>query len=165
MDLTRQWFALYTVPNNEKRVREHLQLKGIEAYLPLYSVTKRWKNRVNAEVLLPLFASYVFVKIAHTERVRVLEVPRVLSIVGNGREPLPLPESEIEMLRTGLHQRQFDPYPYLKVGNRVRIRSGALAGVEGIVVRKDGHLRVVLSIDLIMRSVAVHVNADELEVA
>jgi transcription antitermination factor NusG len=105
----------------------------------------------------------VFVRIALTERVRVLEVPAVVSLVGNGRAPLPLADAEIDMLKTGLRLRQVDPYPYLKVGNRARVRSGALAGLEGIVVRKDDRLQVVVSIDAIMRSFAVHVHADELE--
>ena len=138
-------------------------MKGVEVFLPLYTITKRWKNRMTMKLDLPLFAGYVFVRIALTERVRVLEVPAVVSLVGNGRAPLPLPDAEIDMLKTGLRLRQVDPYPYLKVGNRARVRSGALAGLEGIVVRKDDRLQVVVSIDAIMRSFAVHVHADELE--
>jgi transcription antitermination factor NusG len=159
----RNWYAVYTASNQEKRVEQHLQMKGVEVFLPLYSVTKRWKNRTTQKIELPLFTGYVFARIALTERVRVLEVPTVVSIVSNGRELLPLPESEIDTLRAGLRLRQVDPYPYLKVGNRARIRSGALAGLEGVVLRKDGHLRVVVSVDSIMRSFAVHVYADELE--
>lgn len=159
----RKWFALYTASNHEKKIEQHLRMKEIESFLPLYTVTKRWKNRTTAKLELPLFAGYVFVKIERTESARVLEVPMVYSIVGNGRAALPLPDAEIEALRAGLHQRQVDPHPYVKVGSRARICSGALAGLEGIVVRKDAHLRVVLNIDLIMKSVAVHVTADELE--
>ena len=159
----RNWYALYTASNQEKRVEQHLRMKGVEVFLPLYTITKRWKNRMTMKLDLPLFAGYVFVRIALTERVRVLESPAVVSLVGNGREPLPLPDAEIETLRTGLRLRQVDPYPYLKVGNRARIRSGALAGLEGVVVRKDDRLQVVVSIDAIMRSFAVHVHADELE--
>src|SRR5262249_25638061 len=138
-------------------------MKGIEVFLPLYKTTKRWKNRITAKIDLPLFPGYVFVRIALSQRIRVLEAPAVVSIVGNSREPLPLPDSEIEALRTGLRLRQVDPYPYLKAGNRARIRSGALAGLEGVVVRKDDRLHVVVTIDAIMRSFAVHVHADELE--
>jgi transcription antitermination factor NusG len=159
----RHWFALYTAPNHEKRIEKQLHLRSIESFLPLFTVTRRWKNRTTAKVQLPLFAGYIFVKIEDRERVRVLEIPGALSIVGKAREPMPLPDAEIEGLRAGLQLRQADPYPYLKVGNRVRIRSGALAGWEGIVVRKDDGLRVVLTIDSIMRSMAVHVSADELE--
>jgi len=159
----RNWYALYTASNQEKRVEQHLRMKGVEVFLPLYTITKRWKNRMTMKLDLPLFAGYVFVRIALTERVRVLEVPAVVSLVGNGRAPLPLADAEIDMLKTGLRLRQVDPYPYLKVGNRARVRSGALAGLEGIVVRKDDRLQVVVSIDAIMRSFAVHVHADELE--
>jgi transcription antitermination factor NusG len=162
-DRARKWYALYTLSNHEKRVEEHLRMKGIEVFLPLSTVERRWKNRTTAKLKIPLFAGYVFTHILPTERVRVLEAPSALWIVGSGREPLPLPDHEIEILRTSLHLRQVDPYPYLKVGERTRIRSGPLAGIEGVVVRKDDRLRVVLSIDLIRQSVAVHVEADELE--
>src|SRR5215813_13966485 len=155
------WYALYTASNQEKRVEQHLRMKGVEVFLPLYTITKRWKNRMTMKIDLPLFTGYVFVRIALGERVRVLEAPAVVSLVGKGREPLPLPDTEIDTLRTGLQLRQVDPYPYLKVGNRARIRFGPLAGMEGIVVRKAGQLRVVISIDSIMRSMAVHVDAEE----
>jgi transcription antitermination factor NusG len=126
-------------------------------------VTKRWKNRVTAKVEVPLFAGYVFVKIARSCTSRVLEIPLVHSIVGNGREALALCEAEIDVLRMGLPERQVDPHPYLMVGDFAQIHSGPLAGLRGIVVRKNDQLRFVLSIDLIKRSVAVHVTADELE--
>jgi transcription antitermination factor NusG len=157
------WFAVYTASNHEKRVAQHLRMKEIETFLPLYSVTKRWKNRTTVKIELPLFAGYVFARFSPTECVRVLEVPMVYSIVGNRRELAPLPDAEIERLRTALQGRQAYPFPYVKVGNRVRIRSGALAGLEGVVVRTYGSLSVVLSVDMIQKSIAVHVEADELE--
>jgi transcription antitermination factor NusG len=159
----RNWFALHTSSNHEKKVQQHLRMREIESFLPLYTVSRRWKNRVTAKVDLPLFAGYVFVRIARTECSRVLAVPLVHSLVGNGREAIALPDAEIEALRTGLQGRQADPYPYLKVGDLARIRSGALAGMQGVVVRKDGQFRVVLSIELIKRSIAVHVAAEELD--
>jgi|SRR5277367_6178849 len=159
----RSWFAVYTASNHEKRVAQYLQVKGIETFLPLYSVTKRWKNRTTVKVDLPLFSGYAFARIAPTERIRVLEVPMVYSIVGNRHEPAALPDAEIEKLRVGLRERQAYPYPYVKVGNRVRVRSGPLAGLEGVVVRTYGGLSVVLSVDMIQKSIAVHVEADELE--
>ncbi len=158
-----KWYALYTIPNHEKRVVQHLRMKDIEVFLPVCTVVKRWKNRTTAKIEVPLFGGYVFARFSSSERIRVLEVPRVVSIVGTKGKPDPLPDKEIELLREGLHLRQVDPYPYIKIGNRARIRSGPLTGMEGIVVRKDDRLRIVLSLDQIMRSVAVHVNADELE--
>lgn len=159
----RHWFALYTASNHEKKIEQLLRIKKIETFLPLYTATRRWKNRTTAKVQLPLFPCYVFVKIARKESIRVLEIPMVHSIVGNAREALALPDDEIAALRSGLHLRQVDPYPYVKTGARARIRSGPLAGLEGVVVRKDARLRVVLSIDLIMKSVAVQVDAAEIE--
>jgi transcription antitermination factor NusG len=159
----RNWYALYVVANHEKRVEQHLRMKDIKVFLPLASVEKRWKNRVTAKLEIPLFTGYVFACMAHAERIRALQVPRVVSIVGTGGKPTPLPESEIEVLRDGLHLRRVDPCPYLNVGKRARIRSGPLTGLEGVVVRRDSHLRIVLSVDLIMRSISVQVDADELE--
>jgi transcription antitermination factor NusG len=159
----RNWFAVYTATNHEKHVALQLRSKEIETFLPMYSVAKRWKNRVTAKVEMPLFPSYVFARIAPTERIRVLEIPMVYSIVGNRRGPIALPEGEIERLRIALQGRQAHPYTYVKVGHRVRVRSGAFAGFEGVVVRTYGGLSVVLSIDLIQRSIAVHVDAEELE--
>lgn len=138
-------------------------MRDIETFLPLYSVARRWRNRTTVKLELPLFRNYVFVRIAHTESARVLAIPRVHFIVGDGHKALPLPDEVIETLRSGLHLRQVDPYPYLKAGARVRIRSGPLAGLEGIVIRKDDKLRVVVSLDSIRKSIAVHVTADELE--
>jgi transcription antitermination factor NusG len=157
------WFAVYTASNHEKRVEQHLLMRDIETYLPLYAVTRRWRNRTTVKLQLPLFTGYVFVRIPRTESARVLAVPNVRFIVGDGRRPLPLPDEEIDILRSGLLQRQVDPHPFAKVGARVRIHSGPLAGLEGVVLRKDDQLRVVLSLDLIKKSIAVHVTADEIE--
>jgi transcription antitermination factor NusG len=92
-------------------------------------------------------------------------MPGVISIVGSSKEPWPLPEFEIEALRQGMQTRQVEPHPYLKVGEKVRVKSGVMAGVEGILIRKKNEFRVVLSLDAIMQSVAVEVDADDLEPA
>jgi transcription antitermination factor NusG len=154
---------VYVWSNQEKTAELHLRLRGIETFLPLQTVLRRWKNRVTAKVETPLFPGYVFVKIWRTQCVRVLEVPAVHSIVGSRREAFALPQAEIEALRLGLQERRADPHPYLKVGDVARIRSGALAGMKGVVVRVNNQLRVVLSIDAISKSIAVHVTADELD--
>jgi transcription antitermination factor NusG len=162
-EAAQEWFAVYTSSNHEKKAAQQLMLREIETFLPTHRVTRRWRNRVTAKLEMPLFAGYLFVKVARSQCASVLSVPLVHSIVGNGREAIALPDQELELLRLGLQQRQVDPYPYLKVGEMARIRSGALAGLQGIIIRKDDQLRVVLSIDLIMKSIAVHVTADELE--
>src|SRR5258708_17736187 len=114
---------------------------------------------------LPLFPNYVFVRIDPRERVRVLEVPGVVSLVGFGRTLAPLSDFEIEALRTCVGQRKIEPHPYLVVGERVRIKAGPMTGMEGVLVRKKSNFRVVLALDVIMQCVAVEVDADDLEPA
>jgi transcription antitermination factor NusG len=111
-----------------------------------------------------LFPGYLFVRIKRSERVRVLDVPGALSVVGGtGREPVALPDDAIEALRTGLHLRKAEPHPLLTVGQRARIRSGALAGMEGVVMRMKNSFRVILTLEHIQRSIAVDVSGDDLE--
>lgn len=157
------WYAVYTRPSHEKRVAEHFALRQIECYLPSYRQTHRWKNRCKVELELPLFPGYVFARFQRGQQVRVLEVPSVLSIVGNGREPLPLENCEIVSLRAGLDLRRAQPSPNVSIGERVRIKLGPLTGFEGIVVRKSNALRVILTLPHIMKSVAVEVEEGDLE--
>jgi transcription antitermination factor NusG len=159
------WFAAYTNSHHEKRVVSHFTERQIESFLPLYSTRHRWKNRCEMNVELPLFPNYVFVRIDPRERVSVLEVPGVLSLVGFGRTLAPLPDFEIEALRSGLGQRKIEPHPYLVIGERVRIKAGPMMGMEGVLIRKKNDFRVVLALDVIMQSVAVEVDADDLEPA
>ncbi len=158
------WFAAYTTPRHEKRVDQHLSIREIEHYLPLYHAQRKWSDGSRVTLDLPLFPGYIFVRIKRAQRVRVLEVPGVVAIVGGtGRAPAPLLETDIEALRSGLHLRRAEPHPLLKIGQRARIHSGALAGMEGIVVRKKNSFRVVLTMEAIMQSIAVEVDANELE--
>lgn len=158
------WYAAFTSPRHEKRVEQYLRQREVEHYLPVYRSPRVWRNGLKVVLDLPLFPGYIFVRINRTERVRVLEVPGVLTIVGGtAGEMAPLPETEIEALRSGLYLRQAEPHPLLTVGQRARIRSGALAGLEGIVVRRKNGLRFVLTMDLIMQSIAVEVDGSELE--
>ncbi len=157
------WFAAYTAPRHEKAVARQFESRHIEAFLPLYRSMRRWRNGCTVAVDQPLFPSYIFVCIERREAVKVLQVPGIVSIVSTGREPASLPASEIESLRSGLPLRQFEPHPYLVVGEKVRIVSGSLAGVAGVLLRKKNNLRVVLTLDLIQQSVAVEVGIDEIE--
>ena len=158
-----KWFAVYTTPRHEKAVARHFEFRAIESFLPLYTEMHRWKNGCRVNVEQPLFPGYVFARVGRGATTQVLSVPGVLLIVGSGREPLALPDFEIEALRSGLRLRRFEPHPYLVVGERARIKSGSLAGMVGVLARKKNNLRVVLTLELIMRSVAVEVDADELE--
>jgi len=157
------WFAVYTTPRHEKRIAEHFEQREIESYLPLYRSHRLWKDGSKVTLELPLFPNYIFVRIGQNERVRVLEVPGVQRIIGSGNKPAPLPDFEIESLRAGLYKCKFEPHPFLSVGDRARIKAGAMAGMEGIVVRTNNNLRIVLTLDLIMRSVAIEVESTNLE--
>lgn len=157
-----RWYAAYTCARHEKRVAAQLEERAIECFLPLYETVHRWKN-MRARLQLPLFPGYVFVRFPLNERLKVLQLPSVVRLVGFNGLPLPLPDEEMETLRAGLtRQLRAEPHPFLKVGRPVRIKCGPLAGLEGILLRKKGSLRVVLSIDLIMRSVAVDIDLADL---
>jgi transcription antitermination factor NusG len=158
-----RWVAVYTVTRHEKAVARQLEERRIETFLPLYRSLHRWKDR-KKEVELPLFPSYVFVKIAARNKLPVLQVPGVVSIVTFNGEMAALPEQDISALRNGLdHQVCAEPCPYLKVGKRVRVVRGPMAGAEGILSRKKDKYRFVISVDVLMRSVALEVDASDLE--
>ena len=162
-EMSPRWFAVYTTPRHEKQVSESLTQRRIETFLPLYRTARHWQKSRPVVLELPLFPTYVFVRITRQARGAVLSMPGVLSIVGSPREPWPLPDFEIEALRSGLLERKIEPHPYLTVGERVRIKGGVMTGVEGVLVRKKNNFRVVLSLDNIMQSVAVEVDADDIE--
>jgi len=155
------WYAGYTAARHEKRVAEHFSQRGIEHFLPLYDTVHRWNNGRH-RVSLPLFPGYIFVRIALQERLRVLEVPGFVRLVGFNALPQPLPESDVSKMRDALSQGVLaEPYPYLTAGTRVEVRSGPLAGLTGILLRRQNKYRVVISVDLIMQSMVVEVAAED----
>jgi transcription termination/antitermination protein NusG len=157
------WYTVQSCSRHEKRVTEQLQRKSIEAYLPIYEKLSRWKDRKKL-LTLPLFPGYLFVRIALRDRLQILELPGVVRLVGFNGRPVALPDGEFEGLRSALALRlRVEPHPYLVVGRRVRIRGGAFEGFEGILLRKKGKYRVVLSVDLIMRSFVVDVDASDVD--
>ena len=158
-----RWVAVYTVARHEKVVARQLEERRIETFLPLYRSLRRWKDR-KKEVELALFPSYVFVRIEPGKKLPVLQVPSVVSIVTFNGELAVLPEAEINALRNGLENHLCaEPCPYLKVGKRVRVVRGPMAGAEGILSRKKDRYRFVISVDVLMRSVALEVDASDLE--
>lgn len=157
------WYAACTKPCHEKRVAEHLRLRGVELFLPVCHSERRWRNGLSVTLERPLFPGYVFVRIPASERLRVLELSSVVSIVGNGRTPVPLPDEEIARLRAGLPFVKAQPHPLLTAGETARICRGPLEGLTGIVTRQKNNLRVVLTLDLIMKSVAVEVSMEDIE--
>lgn len=158
-----RWFAVYTHSRHEKAIAKHFVQRNLATFLPLYKKVHHWTKQSRVTLELPLFPNYVFVQIAPHQRVSVLAVPGVLGIVGHGHNSSALSDADMESLRTGLERNKLEPHPYLVAGERVRIRAGAMEGMEGILVRKKNELRVVLTLDLIQRSVAAEVNADDVE--
>lgn len=155
------WYAGYTAARHEKRVAEHFSQRGIEHFLPLYNTIHRWNNGRH-RVSLPLFPGYIFVRIPLQERLRVLEVPGFVRLVGFNALPQPLPESDIAKMKDALNQGVLaEPYPYLTIGTRVEIRNGPLAGLTGFLLRRQNKYRVVISVDLIMQSMVVEVAAED----
>jgi transcription antitermination factor NusG len=153
------WYAGYTSSRHEKRVAEHFAQRGIEHFLPLYETIHRWNNGRH-RVQLPLFPGYIFVRIALQDRLRVIEVPGFVRLVGFNSLPCPLPETDINRMKEALTKGVLaEPYPYLTVGTRVEIRNGPMQGMTGILLRRQNKCRVVISVDLIMRSMAVEVEA------
>jgi transcription elongation factor/antiterminator RfaH len=157
------WYAAYTSSRHEKRVAEHLRQRDIECFLPLYETVHRWNNGRH-RVQLPLFPSYVFVRIDLRNKLRVLQVPGLAQIVSFNGAPAVLPDADIETLRNALTSGvAAQPYGYLNVGSRVEICRGPLQGMRGILLRHQGQFRVVLSVEMIMRSIVVEVEAADVE--
>jgi transcription antitermination factor NusG len=157
------WYAAHIRSRHEKRVADQLSERGVTSFLPLYLSERHWSDRI-ARVDLPLFPGYLFVHIPLRERLKVLEVPGIVSLVSSRQEPVPLDDSEIEILRRGLSEKlKVEPHPYLNVGERVRVTRGSLAGLEGILERKKDSYRVIVSLDLIMRSIALEISALDIE--
>lgn len=160
--VTPAWHAVYTVPRHEKRLAKHFLARGIEHFLPTYQVLRRWKDGSRVNLDLPLFPSYIFVRICGPQRVSVLQVPGVVRIVGRRTGPEALRESEIEALRRGVISAKLEPHPYLVVGQRARVIKGPFSGMEGVLVRKKNSCRVVLTLSVIMQSVAVELDICDL---
>jgi transcription antitermination factor NusG len=157
------WYAVYTRPRHEKQVVAQLSGQPVECFLPLYESVRRWKDR-RVVLSMPLFPGYVFIHLNLPDRLKVLQTPGVVNLVEFGGVACPIPDTEIEALQACLACRvRMQPHPYLTVGRRVSVRSGPLAGVEGILVRKKSGYRLVLSIDSINSSVWVELDAVDVE--
>lgn len=157
-----QWYAAYTCPRHEKYVARQLDERSIDS-LPLYRSLRRWKDR-RKQIELPLFPGYVFVHFDLQQRLRILGLTGVVRLVSFNGQPARLPEHDIETLRKGLDLQIYaEPHPYLRVGRRVRVVHGPMAGTEGILVRKKEKYRLVISLEAIMRSIAVEVDATDVQ--
>ena len=154
-----KWFALYTRSRHEKLVERELQKKHIESFLPLRKIERRWSDRKKT-IEEPLFKGYLFVHTPWNRRFEILNTVGVVNFVGpRAADPLEVPEKELFSIRRFIEENiQVDPFPYLKEGQKVYVRSGAFKGAEGFIVRKGRHCRLVISLDLLMQSVSVEID-------
>jgi transcription antitermination factor NusG len=159
----RCWLAAYTRSRHESHVADQLTVKGVESLLPTYERFARWSDRIRRG-RAPLFPGYVFVHVSHEERVPVLQTSGVVDIVSVAGKPARLGEEEIERVRAcGTHASLVEPHPFLRIGQRVRVKHGPFAGWEGILVEKQNCARLVITVEQIMKSVAINLHGADVE--
>jgi transcription antitermination factor NusG len=157
------WYALYTKHQHEKSAADILRLKGFETLAPTYRAKHRWKDRTK-ELLLPVFPCYVFVRSAMQRKLDILRTPGVFCMVSSAGQPCVVPEDDMELVRqVSASSVPVEPHPYLRTGEYVRISSGPFAGHKGVLTRIKNGLRVVLSVELLQKSVALELDASVLE--
>jgi transcription antitermination factor NusG len=156
------WYSLRTRSNCEKVAAIVLESKGYQQFLPVYRSRRRWSDRV-VETQTPLFPGYLFCRFDPKRSLPIMTTPGVICIVGFGREPAPISDREIEAIHTIIDSGvTAEPCPFVRVGQRVRVNSGPLAGLEGILVQKKSEWRLVVSIEMLQRSVAVEIECDSI---
>ncbi len=153
-----RWYVLFVRSNQERQVAHRLHERGVEHLLPSYSSIRQWKDR-RVKLELPLFPGYVFVRLPLCERMQALTVPNVVSLIGRKDAPSSVSEEEIAWIRNASLSGRAEPYPHLAAGDRVMITSGVMAGMKGILLRKQNSMRVVVSIESICRAFVVEVEA------
>ena len=157
-----RWFALWVKSNREKVIALALQHMGYEQFLPLYRTQHRWSDRLK-DLELPLFSGYVFCRMDPLHRLPVLSIPGAISFIGLGNAPIPVEDSEITALQTIVRAGvPVVPWPFLQVGQRVRIERGSLREIEGVVTDLKNGLRLVVSVGLLQRSVSVEIDRDSI---
>ena len=157
------WQLVYTVARHEKMVAAHLGARNIEHYVPLYQTVRQWGTR-SVRVDLPLFPCYVFIRLTPSNLCTVRTVPGIVSIVSFQGQPASVPEEQIAVIRNVLGCRHANPHPYIAMGQRVKITSGPMRGVVGVIDRIKG-LKVIVSVDLINSSIAIEAEPADLESA
>jgi len=157
------WYAVSVRPRHEKLTARHLEYQGLNCFLPLYRSVRRWKDR-RKELDMALFPGYLFVNVRARDHLDVLRTPGVLRFVTFQGQPAPVSDSEIRALESSMSAGlRPQPHPYLHQGRRVRVIRGPLVDVEGIMIRRKERFRLVLSIDLILRSVMLEVDEADVE--
>jgi transcription termination/antitermination protein NusG len=159
----QSWLAAYTRARHESVVVRQLQQKGLDTLLPMYRRLSRWSDRIRRSDT-PLFPGYVFVRVTEQERRRILQTAGVVSIVCCSGTPVPLSEDDIEKLRfCTANPSAVEPHPYLRVGQRVRVKHGPFHGWEGVLVEKKNSTRLVITVDQIMKSVSIDLSGADVE--
>lgn len=157
------WYAVYTRHQHEKSVAENLAGRELEVFFPVYEAVRQWTDRQKG-LSLPLFPCYVFFRGSAARRARVISTPGVHSIVGFGGRPTPIDKSQVDAVRLAIENHfRVEPHPFLRYGDRVRVKSGSLSGVEGILLRKRGLARLIISAELLQKSVSIEVDAAAVE--
>ena len=155
------WFALVVRPHHEQTVRDGLTMKGLENFLPQYTAMRHWSDR-SKRLSLPLFPGYVFCRFEPGRPTPVLRTPGVRSAVSFGKILTSIPESDIQRLRLIVDSGSgVEPWPYIQVGQRMRINAGPLAGLDGILQEVRNTWRIVVGVDLLQRSIAVQLERDQ----
>jgi transcriptional antiterminator NusG len=161
--MSHEWYAIWTRSRHEKLVRDQLQQKHVEVFLPTITKWSRWKDR-KKQIEWPLFPGYCFARFDAEARLPVLKCEGVVTIVGIEGQPSPIPPIEIDSIRQLIDSElAFDPCPLIKEGMMVEVKAGPLKGVVGRLVRKGSHARLVLSVDLIGQAVSVEVDAADVK--
>lgn len=161
------WYAIHTKARHEKRVAAQFEEKKVHTFLPLLSQIHRWSDR-RSRVEVPMFSCYVFVRTVPVveERLKILRTPGVLGFVGGERQGAPIPEEQIQNLQTVIRENiPCFPHPFLRVGRRVRIRGGSLEGLEGILMGRSGEKYLIVSVELLQRSMSIRVEGYDIELA
>ncbi len=157
------WHALYTYPRHERAVADQLESKSVEVFLPTFKSQSQWKDR-RVEIARPLFPGYVFTRIGAGEGRKILSIPSVIRILSFNGKPATIPDQEIETIQLCMAGgAALESYPFLEAGERVRVRSGAFEGAEGIVIHQKNKCKILISIGLIQQSVALEIACDQLE--
>ena len=162
-DFEREWFAAYTMSRHEKRIAAHCERIGIEQFLPLYTCQRSWKNRTTVDLQIPLFPNYLFVRLAPYDHGPLMRLPGLLSTVGNAAGPIAIPDADMQLLRYMITCKTIEPHPFMAKGDRVRVITGPLAGLIGVVQKQGNGLRFIVTLDVIGKSVSLHIDRSALE--
>ncbi|HEY6968100.1 MAG TPA: UpxY family transcription antiterminator [Candidatus Angelobacter sp.] len=157
-----KWFVLFVRSNQEKMVSQRLTEREVEHFLPCYPSVRQWKDR-RVTLDMPLFPGYIFVRLPFVDRVKVLTVPNIVSLVGNKNSPSVVSQEEINWIKCGLEHGKAMPHTYLAAGERIKVIAGPLRGMQGILLKRQNGARVVVCLDSITRSFVVEVELDSIK--